>query len=77
MINGVVSDLLYQSGFQYPDYPELVDLTVIATGLGALRSNLSFVKKGGSFWDSTQWMMFPRPFLDVHSVAYSLSLIHI
>ena len=71
VINAVVADLLYLSNFQYPDYPELVDLAVVATGLGVLRSRFGFVNKSGAFWDSTQWMAFPRPFLDAHGMAYT------
>ena len=69
MINGAVCDLLCQSNPDFVKFPELVDLAVVATGLGMPRNNLSFVSKQGVFWDSTQWGV-PRQFLDCHSLAY-------
>ena len=48
LIHGVVNDMLYQSTFSQPHFPELVELAVIGTGLGVLRSNLMFVKKVAS-----------------------------
>lgn len=45
-------------------------MTVVATGLGTMLSNLDFVSQSGSFWDTTQWRMIPRPFLDTQGVAY-------
>ncbi len=74
IIGGVVSDLLYQSDFEWPHYPEWVDLAVIGTGLGVLRSGFAFVKKGGLHWDSTQWSAVPRPFLNIPSLAYANAL---
>ena len=74
LINGVVADLLYQSDFEFPHYPEMVDLAVVATGLGVLRSGIAFVKKTGVFWDSTQWLVAPRPFLNIPSLAYANAL---
>lgn len=71
LIHGVVSDMLYQSTFHQPHFPELVEMTVIGTGLGVLRSNLVFVKKVVNFWDSTHWQIAPRPFLNVQSLAYA------
>ncbi|QDT08932.1 hypothetical protein [Stieleria marina] len=71
LVNGVVNDLLYQSQFELPHYPEWVDLAVIATGLGTLRSGIAFVKKTGLHWDSTQWGAAPRPFLNIPSLAYA------
>lgn len=70
LVHGVVSDLLHQHGYAYAHFPEFVDVTVLATGLGTLHSNLDFVSKDGTFWDSTQWRMIPRPFLDSQGVAY-------
>ena len=70
LINGVVCDLLATSGFRFFHYPELVDIAVVASGLGGIRSNLSFVQKGGAHWDSTQWEASPRPFLNVQPLAY-------
>ena len=70
MIHHVVADLLYQQKFPYAHFPELVDLTVVMTGLGAIRSRIDFVKRTGSFWDSTGWGVFPRPFLDTPTLAY-------
>ena len=74
LINGVVNDLLYQVDFQLPHYPEWVDLAVVATGLGVLRSGVGFVKKTGLYWDSTQWSASPRPFLNIPSLAYANAL---
>ncbi len=71
MINGVVCDLLYQNKFSAADFPELVDLAVVGTGLGMIRSNIGLVKRTSAFWDSTQWGLFPRPFLDCQSLAYA------
>ena len=45
-------------------------MAVVATGLGVLHSNLDFVSKAPSFWDTTQWRIIPRPFLDSQGVAY-------
>ncbi len=74
IISGVVSDLLYQSDFEWPHYPEWVDLAVIGTGLGVLRSGFAFVKKAGLHWDSTQWAAAPRPFLNIPALAYANAL---
>jgi hypothetical protein len=71
LIHGAVADLLYQHEYAYAHFPEFVDLAVIATGLGAMRSNLDFVTKEGRFWDTTQWRMIPRPFLDASGIAYA------
>jgi len=70
LIHHVVADLLYQHEFSYPHFPELVDLAVVMTGLGAIRSRIEFVKNTGSFWDSTGWGVFPRPFLDTPTLGY-------
>lgn len=74
LINQVVCDLLYQHKFGYAHFPEIVDLAVVSTGLGMLQSNIGFVNNSGSFWDSTQWGIFPRPFLDSHSLAYASAI---
>ncbi|MFK8112537.1 MAG: hypothetical protein AB8B91_10055 [Rubripirellula sp.] len=74
LINGVMCDLLSNSGFQFFHYPELVDIAVVASGLGVLRSQLSFVQKGGSHWDPTQWEAAPRPFLNIQPLAYTNAL---
>ena len=71
LIHHCVSDLLFQEQFPYAHFPEVVDLAVIATGLGALQNGLSFVKQSNSFWDSTYWDVFPRPFLDTNALAYA------
>ena len=71
LVHGVVSDLLHQHKYAYAHFPEFVDLTVIATGLGTLLSNLDFVSQSPTFWDSTQWRLIPRPFLDSQGVAYA------
>lgn len=39
-----------------------------------LQSNIGFVKQVGSFWDSTQWEVAPRPFLDCQSLAYAMAM---
>ncbi len=62
--------MLHQHGYAYSHFPEFVDMATIATGLGQLQSNIDFVKSTGTFWDSSQWRMIPRPFLDSQSVAY-------
>ncbi len=49
----------------------MVDLAVVVTGLGAIRSRIDFVKRTGNFWDSTGWGVFPRPFLDTPALAYA------
>lgn len=66
----MVSDLLHQHKYPYAHFPEFVDVAVVATGLGTLLSNLDFVSNDPTFWDSTQWRMIPRPFLDSHGSAY-------
>lgn len=70
LINGVVCDLLHVHGYGYAHFPEFVDMATIAMGLGQLQSNMDFVKSTGTFWDSSQWRIIPRPFLDSQSVAY-------
>lgn len=71
LIHGVVKDLLHQHQYAYAHFDEFVDLAVVATGLGAIRSNLDLVASSPSFWDSTQWRFIPRPFLDSQGVAYT------
>jgi hypothetical protein len=71
LINGVVCDLLSQHNFAAADNPELVDLAVVVTGLGTIRSNIGFVKKVAAYWDSTRWEFSSRPFLDCQSLAYA------
>lgn len=36
-----------------------------------IRNNISLVKRVTLSWDSTQWELFPRPFLDCQSLAYA------
>ncbi len=74
LIHHVVADLLHQHKFPYAHFPELVDLAVVMTGLGAIRSRFEFVKRTGNFWDSTGWGVFPRPFLDTQTLAYAHAL---
>ncbi len=64
VVQGVVQDLLHQSKYEHAHFPESVDLAVLAMGLGMLRSQFELVSKEGTFWDSTQWHLIPRPFLD-------------
>lgn len=71
LIQHLVCDLLYQHEFDILDFPEIVDLAVISTGLGMLRSSFDFVKKTGAYWDSTDWTAFPRPFLVSQTLAYA------
>ncbi len=71
VIHHCLSDLLFQKKFPYAHFPEVVDLAVVGTGLGALQNGLSFVKQSNSFWDSTYWDVFPRPFLDTNALAYA------
>ena len=70
LINGVVCDLLHQNNFGSANLPEPVELAVVGTGLGMIRNNIPLVKRQTSCWDSTQWELFPRPFLDCQSLAY-------
>ncbi len=71
LIHHVVADLLHQQKFPYAHFPELVDLAVVMTGLGAIRSGFEFVKRADIFWDSTYWGVFPRPFLDSPTLSYA------
>lgn len=71
LVSGVVSDLLHQSEFHNPNAPEMVELAVVGLGLGMLRNNIGFVGKTPAIWDSTQWGVVPRPFLDCQSLAYA------
>lgn len=66
-----MTDLLHQHKLGSAHLPEVVDLAVIATGLGVLQSSFEFVKQTGSFWDSTYWDVAPRPFLDCDALAYA------
>ncbi|QEG25018.1 hypothetical protein [Mariniblastus fucicola] len=75
LVHGVVSDLLHAHKYAYAHFPEFVDLAVIATGLGVLQSNLDFVSQSPSFWDTTQWRMIPRPFLDSQGVVYANAIV--
>ena len=70
LINGVVCDLLYQNNLASANLPERVELAVVGTGLGMIRNGISLVKRVTTCWDSTQWELFPRPFLDCQSLAY-------
>ncbi len=70
LVHGVVKDLLHASGYAHAHFDEFVDMAVIATGLGTVLSNIDFVSKQGTFWDTTQWRLIPRPFLDSQGVAY-------
>ncbi|MCC9645226.1 hypothetical protein LOC71_23350 [Rhodopirellula sp. JC740] len=71
LINGVVCDLLSQNNFAGAHLPEQVELAVIGTGLGMIRNGISLVAKHPTSWDSTQWELSPRPFLDSPSLAYT------
>ena len=66
--------MLHQNDFAFANYPEITDIAVVGTGLGMLQSNLNFVNNSGTFWDTTAWDIFPRPFLDAKSMAYALAL---
>lgn len=63
--------MLHQNKLGTAHLPEVVDLAVVATGLGVLQSSFGFVKQTGSFWDSTYWDVAPRPFLDCDALAYA------
>ncbi|EMI58404.1 hypothetical protein [Rhodopirellula sallentina] len=71
LINAVVCDLLSQNNFAGAHLPEQVDLAVVGMGLGMIRNGISLVAKHPVYWDSTQWDVFPRPFLDGQSLAYA------
>lgn len=51
--------------------PEQVELAIVAMGLGMIRNGIRLVAKHPVYWDSTQWDVFPRPFLDGKSLAYA------
>lgn len=74
LINGVVCDLLSKSRFAGAHLPEQVELAVIGMGLGVIRNGITLVAKHPSYWDSTQWEVLPRPFLDGKSLAYANAL---
>lgn len=71
LINGVVSDLLSHHNFAGAHLPEQVELAVVGMGLGMIRNNICLVAKHPTSWDSTQWDLNPRPFLDAQSLAYA------
>lgn len=71
LVHGVVADLIHQNQFPEAIIPEVVELAVVGTGLGMLRSNIVLFGKSASFWDSTLWGVAPRPFLDTQSLAYA------
>ena len=71
LVHFVVADMLHQNEFNYAHFPELVDLAVIGTGLGMLRANVPLVNNKGSYWDTTQWLAVPKPFLDAQAFAYA------
>jgi hypothetical protein len=75
LINKVVADFLFVNNFKYARFPELVDLAVVSMGLGLLQSQIGFVKETGSFWDTTQWERYPRPFLETQSLAYASAMV--
>jgi len=74
LINKVVTDFLYQNKFSYAHFPDLVDLAIVAMGLGTLQSQIGFVKESGDYWDTTQWNRFPRAFLETQPLAYASAL---
>ena len=74
LLNFVVRDMLHQSDFNYAHLPELVDLAVIGTGLGMIRANVPLVNNKGTYWDTTQWLAVPKPFLDAQSFAYATAI---
>ncbi|GAA5511040.1 hypothetical protein [Novipirellula caenicola] len=71
LVNGVVSDLLWQNDYAGAHLPEQVELAVVGTGLGMLRNRIGLVAKQPTCWDSTQWELIPRPFLDCQALAYT------
>lgn len=74
LINFVVGDMLHQNSFNYAHFPELVDVAVIGTGLGMLRSNIPLVNNKGTYWDTTQWLAVPKPFLGAQALAYAAAI---
>ncbi len=74
VIHLVVNDLLSQNSFPGAHLPEMVDLAVIATGLGVVQSHLDLVSQSASFWDPTAWEVLPPPFLDAQKSAYAHAL---
>ncbi len=75
VINFVVVDLLTQSEFPGTHLPEIVDLAVIATGLGVPRCQIDLVSKSGTFWDTTAWEVLPPPFVGAQKAAYALAMV--
>ena len=67
----MVSDLLAQNEGSNAFLPEVVEIAVVATGLGSIRNNVGLFWKSRPFWDSTQWEVAPRPFLDTQMLAYA------
>lgn len=74
LVHFVVQDLIQQSGFDGALVPELVEVAVVASGLGMLRNHAGLVGKSASHWDSTRWEVAPRPFLDGQALAYANAL---
>lgn len=71
VVHFTVANILHHTEFPLAEFPELVELAVIGTGLGMLRNNIEFVKQSPVFWDSTHWRAYPRPFLDSKALAYA------
>ncbi|MEM1068764.1 MAG: hypothetical protein AAGI63_07700 [Planctomycetota bacterium] len=74
VVHGVVVDMIRQNKFSEMILPEMVEVAVIATGLGMPRNSVTLMGKSASYWDSTSWTVAPRPFLDIQKLAYANAL---
>ncbi len=70
----MVTDFLAQKNFPLWDSPEVVDITTVATGLGLLLGEFSFVEKNARVGEVTDWEQFRRGFLTQKSLAYTFAL---
>ena len=70
LIQMTVLDFLAQKEFAFASRPEMVDIAVVATGLGILRSKIKLVETYAPFWDQSNWMAIGRPFLDDRCLAH-------
>ena len=61
---------------QFPlwHFPEIVDIATIATGLGVLLSDFSFVEKSIRVGEVTEWSHSRRSFLDQKAMVYTFAI---
>lgn len=70
LIQMTVLDFLTQIKFSLVERPEILDMAVVATGLGVLRSKIKLVETFATFWDISSWDNIWRPFLDGRAFAH-------